>query len=191
MGTQPVPHVHTKTLAINKYYSESPNWPYPTGVIQIAGQMPYWENMPNILRPFIRLLERHTIMCFYMTEALPSRESRLIFEEGSHVVGRVPPVHNVKTFFRLRDVAVQTFRRAGYRTLAPRRAPRVWHEVGTARLGDDRSTSVLDPNCQVHGISGLFIVDASSLPSAGAVNPTLTIIALALRAGRHIAKLLA
>jgi choline dehydrogenase-like flavoprotein len=39
----------------------------------------------------------------------------------------------------------------------------------------------------VHGIRGLYVVDASTLPSAGAVNTALTIIALALRAGDHIA----
>ena len=45
----------------------------------------------------------------------------------------------------------------------------------------------VDPNCQVHGIDGLFAVDASVLPSAGAVNTGLTIMALALRCGDHIA----
>jgi choline dehydrogenase-like flavoprotein len=40
----------------------------------------------------------------------------------------------------------------------------------------------------VHGITGLFVVDASVLPSAGAVNTSLTIMALALRAGDFIAK---
>jgi choline dehydrogenase-like flavoprotein len=51
----------------------------------------------------------------------------------------------------------------------------------------DPATSVVDPNCQIHGIEGLYVVDASVLPSAGAVNTALTIIALALRAGDHIA----
>src|SRR5262249_48361033 len=123
----------------------------------------------------------------HMTEALPTRDTGLMFD-GDNVVGRIPPVHNLKTFFKLRDLAVDSFRRAGRRVLARRRAPRTWHEVGTARFGCDPATSVVDPNCQVHGIEGLFVVDASVLPSAGAVNTTLTIIALALRAGDHIAR---
>jgi choline dehydrogenase-like flavoprotein len=54
------------------------------------------------------------------------------------------------------------------------------------RFGTDPATSVVDPNCQVHGINGLYVADASVLPSAGAVNTALTIGALALRAGDHI-----
>jgi choline dehydrogenase-like flavoprotein len=49
-------------------------------------------------------------------------------------------------------------------------------------------TSVVDPDLQVHGIEGLYVADASVLPSAGAVNTALTIAALALRAGDHIAR---
>jgi choline dehydrogenase-like flavoprotein len=121
-----------------------------------------------------------------MTEAHPTRESGLIFD-GDEIVGRVPPPHSVKSFAKLRSLAVAAFRRAGYLVLARRRPPYLWHEVGTARLGADPATSVVDPNCQVHGIKGLYVVDASVLPSAGAVNTGLTIIALALRAADHIA----
>ena len=96
-------------------------------------------------------------------------------------------MHNLQTFGKLRDLAVDAFGRAGYRSLARKRPPYVWHDVGTARFGADPGTSVLDPDCQVHGIRGLYVVDASTLPSAGAVNTALTIVALALRAGDHIA----
>jgi choline dehydrogenase-like flavoprotein len=88
---------------------------------------------------------------------------------------------------RLRNLAQDAFRRAGHPSLARVLTPYLWHEVGTARFGDDPGTSVTDPDCQVHGIEGLYVVDASVLPSAGAVNTGLTIIALALRAGDHIA----
>jgi choline dehydrogenase-like flavoprotein len=55
-------------------------------------------------------------------------------------------------------------------------------------MGADPATSVTDARCQVHGIDGLYVVDASVLPSAGAVNTGLTIAALALRVGAHIVK---
>jgi choline dehydrogenase-like flavoprotein len=126
-------------------------------------------------------------MSFYMSEALPTRNTGLVFG-GDEVVNRVAPVHNLRTFFKLRDLAANVFRRAGHLVLARRRYPLVWHEVGTARFGKDPGTSVLDPNCQVHGIEGLFVVDASTLPSAGAVNTALTIMALAVRAGDHISQ---
>lgn len=182
-----VPPMYTKTLAINCYYNGTVEWPYPTGVIQMAGQMPFWGERPWPARQLTHLLGRHTLMCFYMSEALPARNTRLIFD-GDEVVSRAAPMHNVRTFLKLRDLATDVFRRAGHRVLARRRLPLVWHEVGTARFGKDPGTSVLDPDCQVHGIEGLYVVDASTLPSAGAVNTALTIIALALRAGDHISR---
>ena len=55
------------------------------------------------------------------------------------------------------------------------------HQAGTARFGTDPRASVLDLNCRAHEVDNLYIADASFFPSIGAVNPTLTIIANALR----------
>jgi choline dehydrogenase-like flavoprotein len=60
------------------------------------------------------------------------------------------------------------------------------HQAGTMRFGSDPSQSVLDLNCKAHGIDNLYVTDASFFPSIGAVNPTLTIIANALRVGDHV-----
>ena len=188
-GWKRLPPTHTKTFAINGYYNGAPGWRYPCGVIQIAGQTPFWEAASGLRRPLAHFIGTHALMCFYMTEALPTRDTGLTFE-GDEIVSCTPPVHNLKTFNKLRDLAVDAFRRSGYLVIARRHAPRVWHEVGTTRFGDDPATSVVDSNCQVHGIEGLFVVDASVLPSAGAVNTALTIVALALRAGDHISRCL-
>jgi choline dehydrogenase-like flavoprotein len=53
-------------------------------------------------------------------------------------------------------------------------------------MGHDPAGSVVDPLCRSHDHSNLFVVDASVLPTSAAVNPSLTIAALALRAGEHI-----
>jgi len=186
MSWRALPAIHSKTFAINTYYEGAADWPYPLGVIQVVGQTPFWRLASPVVRPFARFAGRHCLMCFYMTESLATRETGLIFGE-SEIAGRVPPVHNTATFAKLRSLAVGAFRRAGYRVMARERSPYLWHKVGTARLGSDPETSVVDPNCQVHGIDGLYVVDQSVLPSAGAVNTCLTIIALALRTGDHIA----
>jgi choline dehydrogenase-like flavoprotein len=60
------------------------------------------------------------------------------------------------------------------------------HQAGTLRFGADPATSVLDLNCKVHELDNLYVTDASFFPSIGAVNPTLTIIANALRVADHI-----
>jgi choline dehydrogenase-like flavoprotein len=61
------------------------------------------------------------------------------------------------------------------------------HQAGTARFGIDPHSSVLDVNCKAHDLDNLYVADASFFPSIGAVNPTLTIIANALRVADHIA----
>ena len=62
----------------------------------------------------------------------------------------------------------------------------VAHQNGTLRFGHDPSTSVLDSNCRAHDIDNFYVVDASFFVSSSAVNPTLTIIANALRVADHL-----
>jgi choline dehydrogenase-like flavoprotein len=62
------------------------------------------------------------------------------------------------------------------------------HQAGTARFGKDPARSVLDLDCKAHELDNLYITDASFFPSIGAVNPTLTIIANALRVADRIAE---
>jgi choline dehydrogenase-like flavoprotein len=65
------------------------------------------------------------------------------------------------------------------------------HEVGTARMGADPTTSVLDAHNQCWDCDNLFVADGACFPSCGWQNPSLTIMALAARAGRHAARRLA
>ena len=60
------------------------------------------------------------------------------------------------------------------------------HEVGTARMGTDPKTSVLTPFLQTHDIKNLFVMDGSSYVSIGCVNPTLTMMALTVRACENL-----
>ena len=60
------------------------------------------------------------------------------------------------------------------------------HQNGTIRFGRDPQSSALDLNCRTHEVDNLYVVDGSYFPSSSAVNPTLTIIANALRVGDHL-----
>jgi len=62
-----------------------------------------------------------------------------------------------------------------------------WHLMGTARMGDDPERSVVDSFGQSHDIDNLFVVDGSVFVTGGAVNPTPTIQAIALRTADYIA----
>jgi choline dehydrogenase-like flavoprotein len=60
------------------------------------------------------------------------------------------------------------------------------HHIGTARMGVDPRSSVVDGNCQVHGVENLFIASAATFPTSSQANPTLTVIALTLRLAAHL-----
>lgn len=61
------------------------------------------------------------------------------------------------------------------------------HHLGTARMGNHPTRGVVDQNLRVFGTSNLFICDASVFSDAGSVNPSFTIVALALRLAEHLA----
>ena len=65
-----------------------------------------------------------------------------------------------------------------------------WHHMGTTRMSNDPKQGVVDANCKVHGISNLFIAGASCFTTAGAPNPTLTLVALTLRLSDHLKDLM-
>jgi len=60
------------------------------------------------------------------------------------------------------------------------------HHMGTTRMNNDPRQGVVDSNCLVHGLKNLFIAGSSVFPTSGRVNPTLTIVALAIRLADHL-----
>ena len=61
--------------------------------------------------------------------------------------------------------------------------------MGTTRMGSSSRDSVVDSDCRVHGYDNLFVAGSSVFPSTGYANPTLTIVALALRLADTLATL--
>jgi choline dehydrogenase-like flavoprotein len=121
-----------------------------------------------------------------MSEDLPDPESRVTLQ-GERIVldwRRSNWEAHEALVVRLKAV----LRRAGFPLVLSkpfdRRTPS--HQCGTARMGTDPATSVLDVFCRAHDHPNLFVVDASFLPTSAAVNPALTIAAQALRSADHI-----
>jgi choline dehydrogenase-like flavoprotein len=103
--------------------------------------------------------------------------------------------NNMESFNRLKDRWVDVLKQAGHATTSvplhayfKKRIPLegVGHQNGTCRMGTDPATSVLDPHCKAHDLDNLYVVDASCFVSASAVNPSLTIIANAIRVAEHL-----
>lgn len=60
------------------------------------------------------------------------------------------------------------------------------HHIGTTRMSSDPSQGVVDGNSRVHGMANLFVVSSSVFPTSSHANPTLTIVALAIRLADHL-----
>jgi len=60
------------------------------------------------------------------------------------------------------------------------------HHIGTARMGTDRRTSVIDADCKLHTVDNLYVAGSAAFPTSSQANPTLTLIALSLRLGAHL-----
>jgi len=160
-----------KTFAINGFYD--------LGVIQAAGSIEPI-GISRRYRYFAAFALRHSFQAFVMSEALPTKESGFtLTDEGAKT--RAEPTKNPKTFKKLRRAAAKMFRRAGYFTLSPPLEAN-FHNVGTARMGNDPAESVVNSYGKAHDVDGLFLVDSTVLPTSGAVNSGLTIAAVALRA---------
>ena len=61
-----------------------------------------------------------------------------------------------------------------------------WHHMGTTRMSDDPRRGVVDANCQVHGLANLYVAGSACYVTAGAANPTLTLVALSLRLSEYL-----
>lgn len=61
-----------------------------------------------------------------------------------------------------------------------------WHHMGTTRMADEPKQGVVDRNCRVHSVANLYVTGSSVFTTSGYMNPTLTIVALALRLGEHL-----
>jgi choline dehydrogenase-like flavoprotein len=66
-----------------------------------------------------------------------------------------------------------------------------FHQMGSARMGTDPATSVVDDSNQVHGVGGLHVMDGSCFPTASGVNPMLSIAAIAHRGATLLANRMA
>ncbi|HUX72514.1 MAG TPA: GMC family oxidoreductase [Steroidobacteraceae bacterium] len=193
--------VFQKTLALSDFYFGADGWQYPLGLIQMCAAthaaqirdevLPNWlEWLPDM--PFEKIA-RHSMNFWLSSEDLPRAENR-IYYDGERVVLEVA-ANNIEAHERLKKKTEQLLSAAGaHPALLERKLyfgkaialGGTAHQAGTARFGTDPKTSVLDPDCKAHDLDNLYLADASFFPSIGAVNPTLTIVANALRVADRI-----
>ena len=193
---EPNDTVFQKTLAVSDFYFGADDYEYPLGLIQMCAKshgaqirgeaLPGWlEWLPKM--PFEQMA-RHSMDFWLSSEDLPKLENR-IFYDGDRVVLDVKET-NLNAHHRLKKKLEEVLSTAGAHPILMERSLYLGkdipiggtaHQAGTARFGTDPTTSVLDLDCRAHDVDNLYIADASFFPSIGAVNPTLTLVANALR----------
>ena len=179
--------VYQKTLMMNDFYLGSESEP-PLGNVQMLGKItgPILAANSNLPAWLAHAIAARSFDFYAMSEDLPDPDSRVTLRNGQIKLDWHRS--NWDTHLRLVAKLKRVLRRAGFPIVVSqpfdRRTPS--HQCGTARMGLDAQTSVVDTFCRSHDHKNLFIVDASVLATSAAVNPALTIAALALRAGRHI-----
>jgi choline dehydrogenase-like flavoprotein len=197
----PNPTKFQKTLGLNDFYFGANDWDYPLGHIQMVGKSDgvqiKGEGLPELLQWFpdapFDWIARHSLDFWLTSEDLPRPENRIRYD--GHRVMLDLTESNMEGHHRLRqklrglcdamDIHPHLFDRKLY---LGKDVPigGTAHQAGTLRFGEDPATSVLDLDCRAHELDNLYVTDASFFPSIGAVNPTLTIIANALRVADHV-----
>jgi choline dehydrogenase-like flavoprotein len=207
LGREANETVYQKTLALNDFYHAGGGRQWPLGNIQMLGKsnaMAMKGEEPKLtkLAPKLSLEEvaRHAVDFWLTTEDVPRPDNRVtvdrdgrvhvaytstndeeadgLYRELKEILNHVGMAeHHVldKNFYMKMDIPL-----AGCA-----------HQAGTCRIGTDPATSVLDVDCKAHELDNLYVADASFMPSIGAVNPALTVMANALRVGDRLAARLA
>ncbi|APB32814.1 choline dehydrogenase [Gloeomargarita lithophora Alchichica-D10] len=196
--------IYQKTLAVSDFYWGESDFPYPMGLIQNTGNvlpdmLP--AEAPALLAPLLKLrpnaelkaVADHTVGWWLQTEDLPDPENRVTLQNDRITLHYQP--NNLPAAHRLVQRWIEVLKQVDRsenaipfgiypRNQVPVQA--VGHQCGTCRFGTDPNTSVLDVHCRTHAVDNLYVVDGSFFPSSAAVNPTLTIVANALRVGDHL-----
>lgn len=195
---EPNPTQFQKTMGINDYYFKAPDFDYPLGHIQMLGKADahmFEADAPFYTPQFVlKHIAYHSIDFWLTTEDLPDPNNRVKLTNEGHIQldytenNTEGHKHLKKKLKSMLDHLSVRHRLIHNNAYFGKKIPiaGVGHQNGTLRFGKDRKTSVLDLNCKTHDIDNLYVVDGSFFVSSSAVNPTLTIIANALRVGDHL-----
>jgi choline dehydrogenase-like flavoprotein len=202
LDKEPNDTVFQKTLGLNDFYFAGDGRPWPLGNIQMVGKsnaaaMKGEEPKLTRLAPRLSLDEiaSHAVDFWLMTEDVPKPDNRVTVDGAGNVHLSYRPTNaaeadglygELQTIMNHIGIAAHHVLDKNFYMHLSIPIAGVAHQAGTCRFGADPATAVLDLNCKAHELDNLYVVDASFLPSIGAVNPALTIMANAIRVGEHL-----
>jgi choline dehydrogenase-like flavoprotein len=180
-----------KQVAIHDLYEQA-------GGLQQVGAPPeglLHHHAPAGLRWSAAALRKRCAGWLAIAEDQPRADNRVQLDPHATRPGR-PPRAVVAHRYGPRDLARRDqlvararaiLRAAGAQHVTVRPIETFSHALGTVRMGDDPRSAPLDGDCRFRGVDNLHVIDGSCLPTSAAVNPSLTIAAVALRAGARLA----
>lgn len=140
--------------------------------------------------------------CFFMSEQLPNLESRIaLLPQHADALGMPRALLDWVYSERDMDNLERSIAALGDALGAEGKGRVRWpvarrdllsilstsrHHMGTTRMSRDPGEGVVDENCRVHGVRNLYVAGSSVFPTSGIANPTLTLIALAMRLSDHL-----
>lgn len=187
-----------KSFSLSDFYHAAEDSEFPLGTIQLMGK-----NDPDTVLGLaqdqlpgksFKELSTHSVDFWITSEDLPDYDNQVTLrKDGS--IKTIYTVNNREAYTRLKKKLNTILDQLGEKDPLYKNAIRVGydlgvsgvsHQMGTLKFGIDPKTSVLDVNCKAHDLDNLYAVDASFFVSSGAFNPSLTIMANALRVGKHL-----
>ena len=197
------PTVFQKTLGLNDFYFRGgDDFAFPLGNIQMVGksQAPmYRGEKPGETRLApqwsLERIARHAVDFWLSTEDLPVAENRVTLDRDGNIQLAYRATNDAakqRLYAQLKSMLGHLGMHQGH--LLPRHAymkneipvAGVAHQAGTARMGSDPASSVVNADGRAHELDNLYVADTSVFPSIGAVNPALTAMANAIRVGDHL-----
>jgi choline dehydrogenase-like flavoprotein len=208
VSKEPNPTRFQKTLALHDWYFGDEDWDYPLGGIQMLGKSDSEQiraGAPRMAGKFspempFEMIAHHAVDFWLCGEDLPLPTNRVTLRKDGSIQLTLDEKHNMAGVKRLRHRLQGMLGALGFEEhlldhsiYLHKTMPigATAHQAGTVRFGSDPASSALDPMCKAHELDNLYVVDTSFFPSIGAVNPSLTAIANALRVGDHIRERLA
>ncbi len=181
--------IYQKTFGLNDFYLSDGRGGPPLGNIQLLGRVSgaiLKANMPRAPEILLDRMSRHAVDFLAMSEDLPDRASRVLVDgrrimldwRRSNMTAHRGLVKQIKRSLRAAGFPVVLSH------LFDRKTPS--HQCGTIRIGSDPAAAPLDSFGRAYGHPNLFVADASTLVTSAAVNPSLTVAALALRTADHL-----
>jgi choline dehydrogenase-like flavoprotein len=175
-----------KTLGLNDWYLASEAAPFPLGNVQMLGKIraPMVAGMhPWVPTAVSRYITDHSVDLYLTSEDLPDPQNRVDYDHDRQSIVVYWRPNNLSAHRALVQRTSRALRRAGYPFIIKDRMGIATnsHQCGTAVMGTDPASSVLNVQGRMHEIDNVWIVDSSGFASSAAVNPALTIAANAMR----------